>query len=159
MFRRATVADLPDILKIYGHARKFMAETGNPTQWGTHFPPQDLLEEDIEIGHLYVYENEENIHGVFAFILGDDPTYSTIEQGHWLSDAPYGTIHRIASDGSERGFLGKCMEFCTKIIPHIRIDTHENNIIMQKAIMKNGFQKCGIIYTDDGTPRIAYEYF
>ena len=50
------------------------------------------------------------------------------------------------------------MDFCQKITTHIRIDTHEDNIVMQKAIAKNGFHKCGIIYTDDGSPRIAYEY-
>lgn len=29
--------------------------------------------------------------------------------------------------------------------------------IMQHLICKNGFQKCGIIYVEDGSPRIAYE--
>lgn len=159
MIRQATPDDFPRILKIYAFARKFMAETGNPTQWGTHFPPQDLLLEDIEIGRLFVYENEGAIHGVFAFIIGNDPTYELIEQGVWLSDSLYGTLHRVASDGSEHGFLGKCLEFCEQQISHIRIDTHEDNVVMQKAISKNGFQYCGIIYADDGTPRLAFEKF
>lgn len=157
MIRTATMADLPEILKIYEYARNFMAKTGNPTQWGNYFPPRDLLEEDIPLGRLFVYEGNGKLCGVFAFIIGDDPTYSIIEQGQWLSDTPYGTLHRVASDGSEHGFLGKCLEFCEQKISHIRIDTHENNVVMQKAIAKNGFTKCGIIYTDDGSPRIAFE--
>ena len=28
---------------------------------------------------------------------------------------------------------------------------------MQHLIEKNGFQRCGIIYVEDGSPRIAYE--
>ena len=112
---------------------------------------------DIEIGRLFVYENEGSIRGVFAFIIGDDPTYHLIEQGQWLSETLYGTLHRVASDGSEHGFLGKCLEFCEQYISHIRIDTHEDNKVMQKAIAKYGFQYCGIIYADDGTPRLAYE--
>ena len=33
----------------------------------------------------------------------------------------------------------------------------EDNKIMQKVLLKNGFQETGIIYVEDGTPRIAYE--
>lgn len=157
MIRQAVSTDLQRILQIYAHARAFMAQTGNPTQWGTHFPPQDLLKEDILIGRLYVYETDGQIHGVFAFIVGDDPTYCHIEDGSWISAERYGTLHRVASDGSEHGFLGKCLEFCEQKISHIRIDTHANNQVMQKAIAKNGFQYCGIIYTDDGSPRLAFE--
>ena len=39
MFRGATRSDLPEILKIYARAREAMAAAGNPTQWGTSFPP------------------------------------------------------------------------------------------------------------------------
>ena len=31
------------------------------------------------------------------------------------------------------------------------------HFIMQKVLLKNGFQETGIIYVEDGTPRIAYE--
>lgn len=41
----------------------------------------------------------------------------------------------------------------------MRIDTHENNKVMQHLIKKNGFQECGIIYVEDGSPRIAYEKY
>ena len=44
-----------------------------------------------------------------------------------------------------------------KKIQHLRIDTHENNKVMQHLILKNGFEKCGIIYVDDGSPRVAFE--
>ena len=157
MIRAAEKCDLPAILELYSCARTFMAQNGNPSQWGTTFPPKELLIQDIVLGNLYVYEMENKICGVFSFIVGEDPTYCVIKEGRWISDEPYGAIHRVASDGTTHGFLGKCVEFCTRTISHLRIDTHEDNKIMQKALAKNGFQKCGIIYTDDGTPRIAYE--
>lgn len=50
---------------------------------------------------LYVIEEDGQIHGVFAFILGADPTYAVIEDGAWRSDEAYGTIHHIA-DGTPR---------------------------------------------------------
>ena len=98
MFRGARRADLDAILKIYARARQAMADSGNPTQWGDHFPPQELLEEDIDSNRLFLYLVNGELEGVFAFILGPDPTYARIEDGKWLNDTlPYGTIHRLAS--------------------------------------------------------------
>ena len=48
MFRGAGRGDLAQILKIYAHAREAMKASGNPTQWGDNYPPQELLEEDID---------------------------------------------------------------------------------------------------------------
>ena len=94
---------------------------------------------------------------MFVFVIGDDPTYEIIEDGAWPSDSPYGTIHRIAGDGQGKGILRLCVDFCKKQIDTLRIDTHHDNRIMQNAIKKNGFQRCGIIYSVDGSPRIAYQ--
>ena len=40
---------------------------------------------------------------------------------------------------------------------NLKIDTHEDNVVMQHVLEKNGFERCGKIYTHDGTPRIAYQ--
>ena len=98
MFRGARRSDLEQILEIYAHARKAMADSGNPTQWGDSYPPQKMLEEDIDSNRLFVYTVKGRLEAVFAFILGPDPTYAKIEDGQWLNDeVPYGTIHRLAS--------------------------------------------------------------
>ena len=44
--RLATAAELPHILEIYAYARKFMAENGNPHQWGATHPAAQTLEEE-----------------------------------------------------------------------------------------------------------------
>lgn len=155
IIRRAVPADLPRILSIYAYARQFMEENGNPNQWGKTNPPEEQLVQDIGEGTLFVAESE-GIHGVFYFSLGEDPTYLEIFQGSWISDAPYGTIHRIAGDGSG-GIVAAAVEFAKKQISHIRIDTHEDNKVMQHVLEKLGFHRCGIIYFADGSPRIAYE--
>ena len=154
--RKATWEDLPVIERLYANARKFMAETGNPNQWGTTHPPKDQLVEDIRQGDLYVVSNDGRLCGVFAFFLGEDPTYGEIFEGAWYSDEPYGTIHRIASDGSH-GIFPAALDWCKKQIAHIRIDTHHDNKVMQHVVEKHGFSRRGIIYIGDGTPRIAYE--
>lgn len=154
--RKATKEDLLRIQQIYAYARKFMCKNGNPNQWKNNHPPVSQLEADIENEVLYVICSEESIHGVFFFDVGEDPTYRKIDEGNWRSRTPYGTIHRIAGDGSG-GILKAAVVFARNRINHLRIDTHEDNWIMQKAVVKQGFQRRGIIYLSDGSPRIAYD--
>ena len=153
--RPALQADLGQIEEIYAYARRFMADNGNPTQWGNDYPRREVLEADIQAGDLYVAEDNDQIYGVFLFVVGEDPTYHYIEDGAWISDSLYGTIHRIASRRS--GLFPQTLEFCRGRCNHIRIDTHKDNKPMQHLAEKYGFHRCGIIYVEDGTPRIAYE--
>lgn len=155
--RPATVQDLPRILEIYASARTFMAQNGNPTQWPSTYPPEDLLLEDMEAHSLFVITEEDRICGVFVFALGEDPTYRLIENGSWRSAAPYGVIHRIAGDG-HGGIFNTALEFASQKVDHLRIDTHEDNKPMQHLVEKFGFSFRGIIYTDNGTPRLAYDW-
>lgn len=156
--RKAETYDLPRIEQIYAYARAFMAKNGNPNQWGNSNPPHEWLVDDISKGLLYVITEENLIHGVFYYFIGEDPTYGSIEDGTWKYNAPYGTIHRIASDGSG-GILKTAVEFCTSLCRHLRIDTHHDNVIMQRAVAKLGFERSGIIRLADGDPRIAYELY
>lgn len=154
--RLALPEDLPVLLQVYAAARRFMAQNGNPNQWGSNNPPEEVLREDIRKEQLYVLGDQDRICGVFAFILGEDPTYGKIYEGAWRSDAPYGTLHRVAGDGSG-GVFAAAVGYALTKCPHLRVDTHADNKPMQRAILRAGFRKCGIIYIADGTPRIAYE--
>lgn len=155
--RNADLSDLKEIMDIYEYARKFMKQTGNRNQWANKFPPESLIKEDIEKKQLYIIEKSGFICGVFAFIIGNDPTYSIIKNGEWLSYEKYRTVHRVASNGKSKGIFNEIITFCESKISHLRIDTHKDNKIMQHLIEKNGFYKCGIIYVTDGTPRFVYE--
>jgi len=152
--RPAVLEDLDRILEIYAEARRFMAENGNPTQWHSGYPGRELLEEDIRLGRLFAVVRKDEICGAFVFFIGDDPTYRYIE-GSWMKDTPYGVIHRIAGQGG--GIFADALSFCEARISHIRIDTHHDNKPMQHVVEKAGFSRRGIIYVDDGSPRIAYE--
>lgn len=155
--RPAKQSDLERIEEIYSYARDFMAKNGNPNQWGKTNPPTAQLQQDIAQNRLFVITDGDCIHGVFYFWVGEDPTYKRIDGGAWRWDTPYGTIHRIAGDGSG-GILKTAVDFAKKRIGHLRIDTHEDNRVMQRAVQKLGFQRRGIIYIADGSPRIAYDY-
>ncbi len=156
--RNGTDQDYDQIMTIYRYAQDYMILSGNPDQWGHFYPDPELVKSDIQKGLCKVIFDEECIHGVFAVLEGEDPSYQYIEDGKWLNAEPYVTIHRIAGDGRIHGLFRCAADYCKSIISNVRIDTHKNNSIMQKLIEKNGFRKCGTIYVADGSPRIAYHW-
>ncbi len=157
--RLAKPDDLPVILNIYETARRFMRNTGNPEQWGTAYPPVEMLTEDISVGRLYVLADGDGLpHAVFMISTEADPTYLYIENGAWLNDNPYAVIHRIATDGTVHGAVAAVLDHCRKLRDDVRIDTHADNSVMQHVLEKNGFVRCGTIYLENGDPRIAYQW-
>jgi len=149
-------------MEIYSHARGFMADHGNPNQWGpTNWPPEALIRSDIKSGNSYVcLDDDGTVIGTFFFIADKDiePTYREITDGAWIDDSAYGVIHRLASDGSAKGVGAFCIRWAYEQCGHLRVDTHADNIVVQTLLAKLGFQKCGIIYVvEDNYPRFAYE--
>lgn len=154
--RNVRMEDLETVLQVYESARQFMRDHDNPTQWQGGYPYRDILEEDINAGQLYAVTQNGEICGVFAFIPGEDPTYGYIE-GVWHHDGPYAAIHRVAGNGKAKGVLAACVAYCASKCAHLRIDTHADNYVMQQALGKLGFARCGIIYLETGDRRIAFD--
>lgn len=156
--RPTIYADIDALLAIFAYARQQMAADGNPTQWNTTYPTCQQIEEDIRRGVSYIIEANGKVCATFVFIIGEDPTYDIIEDGVWIDNSqPYGTIHRIASNGQQRGIFRIVLDWCTAHCNNIRIDTHQDNQRMIHLIEKSGFSRCGIIYTRDYSPRMAYQ--
>ena len=160
--RKAVMRDVARMMKIYVRARIFMAQHGNPNQWGaTNWPPEALIRQDITEGNSYVCENDAGtVVGTFFYAFGPniEPTYRDITEGAWLDDSPYGVVHRIASDGSVKGIGMFCLNWAYDRCRHLRIDTHGDNIVMQNLVKKAGFIHCGTIYVvEDHDPRLAFE--
>ncbi len=159
--RKTAEKDLGEVMAIYAKARRFMAEHGNPNQWGpTNWPSEDLIRRDIASGNGYVCVHDGRIVGTFFFAHGKDiePTYARIEDGGWIDDGPYGVVHRLAADGSVKGVGAFCIEWAYGQCGHLRIDTHGDNVVMQRLLAKLGFVHRGTIYVEeDDYPRLAYE--
>lgn len=155
--RKAVVNDYKTILTLYEKARTFMAEHNNPHQWGNSRPCAEAIKSDIENGHHYVCMEHGHIIATFFYLNERDETYDMIYEGNWLCDAPYGVVHRITSDGSVKGAASFCLEWAFNQCGNLRIDTHEDNYIMQNLLKKNGFCYCGVIICEDGTKRLAYQ--
>jgi len=180
IIRPATTSDLPALRPVFEAAKAIMRADGNLDQWSAPgFPPEDLLLRDLDRKGGYVIENRWpvaaghdgknddvavmpgltghlNPIGYFALLPSPEPTYDYID-GAWLTDEPYGVIHRIASYPEEHGIFAAIIDFAAARFAHLRIDTHRDNRIMQHLIEKHGFTYCGIIWLEDGTERLAYE--
>ena len=120
-----------------------------------------LIRSDIREGNSYVCVNDGGIViGTFFYVCGEDiePTYREITEGEWLDGSPYGVVHRLAGDGSEKGIGAFCLNWAFEQCGHLRIDTHGDNIVMQNLVRKLGFVRCGTIYVEEDLyPRLAYE--
>ena len=142
--RKSSEQDFDRMMEIYAYARSFMAAHGNPNQ----------------CGNSYVCLHDGEVVGTFYFVQGPDiePTYRRIEDGAWLSETPYGVVHRIAGDGSIRGIGAFCINWAFEQCGHLRIDTHGDNKVMQNLLTKLGFTHCGTIHVEeDDYPRLAFE--
>ncbi len=159
--RKANEEDLPCIRLIYNAAKAYMDASGNPNQWTVGYPPEEYLRQDIGLSRLFVCEEDGILYGVFMFAVIDDPTYHCID-GAWVNDEPYGVIHRIASNGIQKGIFEAVLAFCKERmaeqnVTSLRIDTHADNKTMQYLVEKYGFLPCGTIYLENGSPRLAYQ--
>ena len=155
MVRRAVLSDLPAILSIYESGRLFMHSHGNPHQWIGGYPQESILKIDIADKDLYVLEDGA-VYGVFLMTEKPEPTYARIH-GRFLTPSPYLTLHRVCGDGIHRGILKEAVAFANQRFLPIRIDTHIDNLPMQRAVLAQGFRFCGVIHLQNGDARLAYE--
>ncbi|MEG0639453.1 MAG: YchF/TatD family DNA exonuclease [Clostridia bacterium] len=154
--RKAALEDLEKMLAIFERARAFMEASGNPTQWGNSYPSEALLRQDMAMGQSYVCEENGHLLATFVLAEGVEPTYAHID-GAWKNNLPYGTLHRVAVSGERAGMADFIISWAFERTHSLRGDTHANNIPMQKAFERNGFEPCGVVKMADGTPRMAYQ--
>lgn len=155
--RHGRIEEMDKIREIFHIARQHMRDEGNSNQWINGYPQDELIMEDISNGDFYVVEEDGEIVAVFSYIKGEDETYLNIENGQWLNDNYYGTVHRIGSNGKCKGIMAMVKGFCLDQVGTLRIDTHKDNKTMKAVLQKEGFTYCGVIYVADGSPRDAYQ--
>ena len=156
--RHTRTDDLPVLRTIFDNARRFMVRTGNPNQWEEGFPPQAVLEADIQAECSYVNVEDGRILATFFFSTAGEPTYRVIREGAWLDAAPYGVVHRIAAAEQGHGAAAYCLDWCLAQCGNIRIDTHRDNKPMQRLLARLGYAYCGLIDLEEGRgERLAFQ--
>ena len=161
LIRKARPQELDTLMDLFAYARRFMTDHGNPNQWSsTNWPPRNLIADDISRGKSYVCEHDGSIAATFFYDFGQDvePTYAYIENGSWLSDSPYGVVHRIASSHIVPGAGTACLNWAFEQSGHVRIDTHFDNYVMRGLLEKLGYSHLGTIFVNEyRSPRMAFE--
>ena len=130
-------------------------------QWHSDYPTKQTIIDDIaqNIGYVFVIDNE--VIGYCCMIFGDEPAYKRID-GAWKTEKPYAVVHRMAFSSKARGsglsHEGLIKDYCiSNYIDAIRVDTQEENKVMQHILNREGFAYCGLIQFDGG-PKLAYEW-
>lgn len=160
--RKSNTHDIQSIMRLIQQAQTYFKNAGID-QWQDGYPKEQNILTDIEKNSSYVLVNPDVIATMY-FAVEDDPNYHIIK-GQWLTaQQPYAVIHRIVIDESHKGqnlakmLLDYVIENCQKNkVQSIRIDTHQDNLSMQRFLKKNGFELCGHITLESGAPRIAFE--
>ena len=155
MIRLAQINDLDEIMCMIFEGRKHI-QTYNIPQWINGYPSVDTITQDINNNRGYVLIDNDEIIGYFV-VLKHDPCYDNID-GKWIDDSDYVAIHRTVTKYFNKGLGSKMFDEIKKYYDHIRVDTHEGNISMNKCLLKNNFKYCGVIHLEDGSPRNAYEF-
>lgn len=156
--RKSKIEDIPRIMEMIEQAKIQMAKVSD--QWQNGYPNAETIRMDIENGVSYVLvDTNQDIVGSMALIEGPDSNYSYIE-GKWRTEHPYYVIHRIvvAEEYKGQGLAHTLFAYAKEKAEAIRIDTHENNHSMQRAIEKEEFTYCGIVYVGNHEKRLAFEW-
>lgn len=161
MIRKTKYEDVNAIMDIINDAKLYLKEQGI-NQWQDGYPNRHTIEMDINNDESYVIEIDNEIVATCMISKNIEPSYHYIEGGKWLCNDNYIVLHRIATkkDCKGNGFAGQFLDYASKLYPEaksIRMDTHEENLSMQKFFLKNGFIYCGIIYLPSKDKRRAYE--
>ncbi|MDL2294967.1 GNAT family N-acetyltransferase [Ruminococcaceae bacterium OttesenSCG-928-D13] len=168
--RLAAPEDLDSIMAIVAEAQKYLRDQG-VDQWQNGYPNNARIEDDIRrsVGHVLTLDGRVVCYGVLTF--GDELSYQEIFDGAWASEAPYGTLHRLAThpDARGTGATGKLLAHLEGLCRQagngwMRSDTHRGNAPMRGFLEKNGYHNRGVIFIREfavggaaGDERIAYE--
>ena len=162
LLRNAKIDEAKTAFQCIEDARVYHSSFGF-VQWHPGYPTLATIESDIEAGIGYVFAEGDIIYGYCCIIIGDEPAYHVID-GAWKTDRPYAVVHRMAFSEQARGkglsekAFALIKEFCFEHgIEAIRVDTQDENKVMQHILEREEFAYCGLV-TFDGGPKLAYEW-
>lgn len=162
-YRKAELRDLSRVMEIIEDGRAFLKPQAGG-QWQDGYPNEETLREDIELGQLYAALDPSGEIAAVAAFTYYEKDYDALYEGHWLTDRPYMVLHRIAVKSSLRGngygnTLFQIFEHVAKDQGYtsLRIDTHENNVVMRHLLERNGYIYCGRAILTPNKDRMVFE--
>ena len=155
MIRKAHSEDLFILNEMAKSIRTQMNDLGLK-QWLGHYPNTDHFKEDLKKDGLYVYSDNDTILGSISILEENDPPYQAIS---WHRDHAL-VIHRLMVDPNHQkkgvgiALFTYAINKAKQGYGSLKVDTHPDNIRMQKLILKMKFEYMGYLSSIN---RLAYE--
>ncbi|MBU1144716.1 MAG: GNAT family N-acetyltransferase [Firmicutes bacterium] len=156
MIRTAFLSELEEITKLARVVAKNIHSFGID-QWSDTYPNYQNFENDLKQNGLFVFVKENKVLASITILEENEAAYTCLS---WHSNHAQ-VIHRLMVDPNfmRQGIASELMQFAIEnaIKNHfdsIKIDTHPDNLRMQRFILANHFEKRGYI---ESINRIAYE--
>ena len=164
--RESVESDMAQLTGMLEDAIALLA-MNNIDQWqnGT-ISNEDLLDAIMhDQGFVWEQRDATGIAGFCVLDTYDELYEETLAEGKWTVEGPYLSIHRVMVSQHLRGrkvtsqmFLDIKKMGIVNNITSLRIDTHPDNVMMQKTLKRNGFVRTGLLYMPSGSPRYTYEF-
>lgn len=166
IYRLAKEADISQMMVMVDQAKEAF-KAGGIDQWQKGEPNARGLSEGIHTGQVHVLEDRGRVVAMITLVQGDDPSYEHID-GAWLDHSPYTALHRVcvSRELKGRGLAGRLLKeseaLCLARGYHsVRVDTHPDNLSMQRALAKGGYTACGTLRlvggSEEGDLRLGFQ--
>ena len=148
--RKALFSDLDKMYELTCSCANDLKDQGI-FQWSEDYPSKAILERDIELGQIWVLEDEQTIKGIVVLTAIVDAAYTEVE---WLSPNENNLyVHRLAvhPEFQGKGLARELMDFSEQYAIDnqyisIRLDTFSQNLRNQKFYENRKYTKLGNVY-------------
>ena len=143
--RRAVPEDMDALLDILEQAKAYLRESG-VDQWQEGYP------NDMEAGRGWIFECEGRPAGYECISMSPEECYRDID-GAWLTEGEnYAVIHRAmaAADFRHTKLASEMFSLAEDLAAgmgrqSVRVDTHRDNMAMNRLCEKLGYTFCGVV--------------
>ncbi|MGK4151611.1 GNAT family N-acetyltransferase [Kurthia gibsonii] len=149
-------------MEIIEDGRANLKQLGLP-QWQNGYPDLEQMKKDVEQQKSYVLMDGQKIIGTVCLDEDGELAYDALN-GKWSSNDPYIAIHRmaVAKETAAKGIGTQFLQAIEEVVlakgfKQIRLDTHTENIPMQRVAKKNHYQYVGNVSYGENIPCYAYE--
>lgn len=146
--QKATMHDIDKIMALVNEAVVFMNNNGN-FQWDNEYPTQEVFENDIRQGNLFILKDLLHIAGFICLNTHQPQEYNALP---WKTVPEAMVIHRMVIGNRYRGqgFARKLFEFAEseakkQAFKSIRSDTNTNNKAMNHLFKSFSYSFTGNI--------------
>ena len=145
IFRLATDKDFNNIFNLYKECTRDLNKRGI-IQWNENYPTKELIKDNIDKRHQFVYIENDNLVGTFVLSEVEDEYWQKI---NWVEDNFIGLhLLAISPEYQNKGHGKKVIDYCEKYAKDknyksIHLDVFSKNKGALKLYKNRGYKKIG----------------